>query len=114
MSVTHSPVRLSTLTDRVSIRSESGGAKLAYDQRDDWQRKAHDHRVTLTYKRRRYSFDWWQGQAVTDKPTAAECLEALLSEASADEQTFEEWAGELGYDTDSRKAERTHHDCQRV
>jgi hypothetical protein len=114
MNATHSPAKLATLAQRVRIRADYGAARLTYDQRDEWQRKAHDYRVTLTHQRRRYSFDWWQGQAVTREPTAADCLEALLSDASSADQNFESWCADYGYDTDSRKAERTYRACQGV
>jgi hypothetical protein len=41
-------------------------------------------------------------------------LESLLSEASTVEDTgsFEEWADEMGYDADSRTAERSYIVCR--
>ena len=49
------------------------------------------------------------GPALTDEPDAADVLNCLASDASGYENagSFEEWAGEYGYDTDSRSAERT-------
>lgn len=49
-----------------------------------------------------------QGSAHTKPPTIAEVLDCLASDSSGIENSrdFEEWAGEYGYDTDSRKAER--------
>ena len=45
-------------------------------------------------------------------PDGADILWCLLSDASAlDCGTFEEWASDLGYDTDSRKAEKTYRAC---
>lgn len=44
------------------------------------------------------------------EPTAAEVLECLRSDAFYGEHnTFEEFCYELGYDPDSRKAEKTYH-----
>lgn len=40
------------------------------------------------------------------EPTAAEVLECLASDASGADQSFKDWAGDYGYDIDSRKAER--------
>jgi hypothetical protein len=44
------------------------------------------------------------------EPTLEEVLDCLASDAAGydNAQSFEDWAGELGYDTDSRKAERTY------
>lgn len=49
------------------------------------------------------------GPAHTDEPDIGNVLDALTSDASGFENapTFEDWAGEYGYDTDSRKAEKT-------
>lgn len=47
-----------------------------------------------------------KGQA----PTAANVLDCLASDAAGFENagSFEDWCGEYGYDSDSRKAERTY------
>jgi len=44
-------------------------------------------------------------------PSMADVLYCLLSDAEACGLPFEEWAGNLGFDTDSRKAERIYHEC---
>lgn len=47
-----------------------------------------------------------QGSAHKKAPKLAEVLYCLALDASG-VQSFEDWASEFGYDTDSRKAERT-------
>lgn len=49
------------------------------------------------------------GVGIDRGPTVGDVLESLASDASGAENasSFEDWAGEYGYDTDSRKAERT-------
>lgn len=48
----------------------------------------------------------------TEPPKLDGVLESLSSDWSAvDGASFEEWAGDLGYDTDSRKAERIYRVC---
>lgn len=44
-------------------------------------------------------------------PTAIDVLNACLSDASAIDLTFENWCSELGFDPDSRKAERIYNQC---
>lgn len=44
-------------------------------------------------------------------PTAASVLYCLLSDAAAIDQSFDDWAGDFGYDTDSRKALATYEAC---
>jgi hypothetical protein len=55
-----------------------------------------------------------QGSAHKKKPTLAEVLDCLASDARGIENArlFEDWANEYGYDTDSRKAEKTYRICQ--
>jgi hypothetical protein len=47
-----------------------------------------------------------QGSAHTKPPTCADVLDCLASDASSVENCrgFEDWCGDLGYDSDSRKA----------
>jgi len=44
-------------------------------------------------------------------PQADNVLDSLSLDARANEQTFEDWAGDFCYDTDSREAERIYHAC---
>jgi len=55
-----------------------------------------------------------QGSAHKEPPTAADVLDCLAMDAAGVENAkdFEDWASEYGYDTDSRKAERTYKICQ--
>lgn len=51
-------------------------------------------------------------KALAKAPTAADVLSCLCSDArSADRTTFEDWCSDLGYDTDSRKAEKIYLAC---
>lgn len=47
-------------------------------------------------------------------PDAADVVHCLLMDASGTDETFEEWAGNLGYDPDSRKAEGIFKACRDV
>lgn len=55
-----------------------------------------------------------QGSSHTEPPTATDVLDCLALDASSVENasSFEEWAEEFGYDTDSRKAEKTYVICK--
>jgi hypothetical protein len=50
------------------------------------------------------------------KPQLANVLHSLMldGEAFFNAQSFEDWAGEFGYDQDSRKAEATYRECDRI
>lgn len=48
------------------------------------------------------------------KPIECDIIYCLLSDMSGTDQPFEEWASELGYDTDSRSAEEIYHACVKI
>ena len=101
---------LSQLAKSVKCSSEYG-AKLAWDKQDDWQQKANGYSVTLRYRGRQMTVDFWMGTGLNGEPQADSVLSSLLLDSSAIDQTFEDWCGEFGYDTDSRKAEKTYKAC---
>lgn len=96
------------------VRFSFDGAKLDWAKQSEWQQEATGYRCTLKYKGRQYSFDFWQGPAISRDPDAAGCLDCLLSDAQGGRQSFEDFCGEFGYDTDSRSAEQTHKACEKV
>ena len=56
------------------------------------------------------------GSGLSGEPKLADVLDCLASDASGVENCagkFDDWCGEYGYDTDSRKAERTFNICKR-
>ena len=61
----------------------------------------------------------WQSPSMAPRvklpsPTLEDVLYSLLTDAEAGGRTFEDWAGDFGYDTDSRKAEAMFRECQDV
>jgi len=113
MQTTEITTTLKTLAARVRLQVQYEPVT-PWGQQDEWQQKATGYRCRMLYKGRSYSFDFWQGSAHKDDPTAEGCLECLLSDANCAENTFEDFCSELGYDTDSRKAEATFKACKIV
>lgn len=66
--------------------------------------------VTLKAGRFSMRVPFSQGSAHTKEPTTADVLDCLASDAASIEnsRSFEEWAGYMGYDADSRKAHKTY------
>jgi len=79
----------------------------------DWPSDAHPYKVVLRYHGRQLTVPFFTGSGWTREPSASDVLECLVSDASSVDcaQSFEEWASDLGYDTDSRKAEETYKNC---
>lgn len=68
------------------------------------------HRQTADGRPKRMTITFSKGIGLTGEPTATEVLECLIMDANTLKYSpwFEDWAGDLGYDTDSRQAERTY------
>lgn len=74
-----------------------------YHFADDKQRRD-IYKITLSRNGKRYSFNFGQSIAGADEiPTAYDVLSCLQK---YDIGSFEDFCGEFGYDTDSRKAEK--------
>lgn len=80
---------------------------------DDWRRQANPWRITLGIKgtRRTMTVNYWTGSAITTDPTAADVLSSMLSDGSAEGQSFEEWADDFGYDVDSVTVRKIYNAC---
>lgn len=76
----------------------------------------HPYTVRLRFQRRSLTTSFFMGSALTREPTAADVLSSLLLDATSVENagSFEEWARDLGYDPDSRKAEKIYRACERT
>lgn len=74
-----------------------------------------DHwRVTLSYRGRRMATTYHMGIGYHGaEPTLADVVYSLASDASAADtaRDFADFCADFGYDTDSRKAERTYRAC---
>ena len=65
-------------------------------------------KVTLRHGSKRMTVPFSQGSAHTKPPTAMDVLGNLASDASGADESFEAWASNYGYDSDSRKAKKTY------
>jgi len=79
--------------------------------REDWHKDMHPYTVVLRYKGRRLTTSFYTGSGWTKDPTIMDVLSSLALDASSTDQCFENWADDLGYSTDSRKAETTYKAC---
>jgi len=82
---------------------------------DDMPKGSAHWRVTLRFGRSRMSFHYSQGPAVVEEPEVADLLDCCAMDAACYEnaRNFEDFCAELGYDTDSRRAERVYKVCGR-
>jgi hypothetical protein len=85
------------------------GPTSATEQSSDgswWNHNA--YKLRLSYDGRTMTVPWKAGFGITGPPTADDVMESLALDAAGFDNTrsFEDWADDYGYDTDSRKAER--------
>lgn len=92
-------------TDRVEPRSEEDR---------DWDRRASHWSVTIWCRGKKLTTNYSMGAAHKGEPDLASVLDSLRSDSDADGQTFEDWASNLGWDTDSRKAEACFKACKKT
>jgi hypothetical protein len=66
-------------------------------------------------QRRQMTVFFSMGLAHCREPEASEVLDCLTSDSASVENCsgFEDWASDLGYDPDSRKAEKVYRACER-
>jgi hypothetical protein len=91
--------------NQVTIQSHMVGSNPHMSDMPDGS--AH-YQVRLNYQRRQMTLHFSHGPAICADPTAEGVLECLLSDLSGADENFQDWADGLGYDTDSRKAEKTY------
>lgn len=103
-------------SERVTLEIISGPEYV--EDAEGWEHHAYTVRLSrgeLGVNHRTIDVPWRQGLGITDDPTAAVVLEALLMDAAGIENArgFEDWATEYGYDPDSRKAEHIYNAATR-
>lgn len=96
------------------VLSATGNANMkpadgASREEQRWYREAKHYKITLLFGERSLKVPFSCGSAC-DKPDAATVLDCLCSDATCPD-TFDDFCSEYGYDTDSRRAERTFKAC---
>lgn len=83
---------------------------------DEWARSATHFRCVLRFEGRRLTTPFSQGSAHTSAPEVGTVLDSLAVDATSAlvASDFEDWCSDLGYDADSRTAERTFRACERT
>ena len=79
---------------------------------DDWQKTANPWTVILKNGKKRLTVPFFTGQGLTSEPSADSVLWCIVSDANLGEYDFNWFCDTLGYDSDSRTAEKIHRECQ--
>jgi len=80
----------------------------------DW-RDANHYKVRLIRGKKQLTTYFSQGYGIPGEPDAEGVLNCLFSDSISVENcaSFEDWCSDLGYDSDSRKAERIFKVCEK-
>lgn len=107
---------MKTNFNEFTITAEYTGSKPADwgNGRENWNH----HRITVYSSRtnKRTGFDFWasiMNPHVDSRADVLSAFECFVSDALAGRDSFEDFCAEFGYDTDSRRAERTWKACKR-
>lgn len=96
---------------RILIDSKFIGDEAAKFNKDNYNK----HKVRIRHNNHTLTFNYW-GSIMNPEITTNEenifALYCFLSDAVSGKMSFEDFCEEFGYDTDSRKAERTHKQCE--
>lgn len=93
--------------NKLGIKIQSEYASSNPNMADDkW--KANHYKVVMHRGKKQMTIYYSKSLALSGEPEADEVLDSMASDAAGFENArdFEDWCGEYGYDTDSRKAER--------
>lgn len=102
------------ILDRLGVGMSATRISDRPDDLSDWGADARHWVFTITRGEHEYTGFYTQGSAHTRSPDLTDVLSCLLSDAQYAEYDFEEFCGDMGYDTDSRRAERIHDACEQA
>jgi hypothetical protein len=93
--------------NRIKFTAEEIGSRA--DGSEGWIGGSRHWRCKFRCGRKSMTVEYSQGPAIERDPTASDVLDCIASDVGGikSARSFEEWASDLGYDTDSRKAEQT-------
>lgn len=101
---------------KVIVNAQYGVNESVANKMSDWQQNSTAYTVTVKYSGKQMTLPFFMGSALTHDPSENDVLPCLVSDYQAVQhaESFEEFADEFGYDVDSRTAEATYKQCQKI
>ena len=91
------------LNERGSLQFKAIKIPARTDTFEDWKDASH-YLCTFTWLGKSFSIQYSMGSAHKKSPNIEDVFNCILLDVSALDQSFEDWASDFGYDSDSRKA----------
>jgi hypothetical protein len=85
----------------------------AEDYKDEWKKTANKYKVRISYNKKSMTLTFYTGRGWKRDLNLEDILGIILLEASYYGYSFEDFAREIGYDPDSRKAEKIYKKIQK-
>lgn len=101
---------LKSLCQNVKMSVDYSSKECPFDKGDSFNA----WKIQLRYKGRKMTIDFFTGPALGEPRDVSEIMDCVLSDSQAGEMDFSEFCSEFGYDEDSRMAEKTWKDCQKI
>lgn len=97
-----------------AVRMSAAQVDATAEDSKTWSAGSTHWRCNFACDGRRMSVAYHMGSAHKGAPGMWDVLRCLFSDAESAGESFESWAGDMGYDTDSRKAENTWKACRSI
>ena len=83
------------------------------DYKDEWKQTANKYKARITYNKKSMALPYFTGCSWQREPDLEDILGTLLTDAAYYDYSFYDFAREMGYDLDSRKAEKIYKEIQK-
>ncbi len=82
------------------------------DYKDEWKRTANKYKARITYNKKSMTTKFYTGRGWERNPELEDILGSILQDTIYLDYGFDDFANEMGYDTDSRKAKKIYKEIQ--
>ena len=83
------------------------------DYKDEWKKTANKYKARIIYNKKSMTISFYTGNGWKKDPELEDILGSILQDITYLDYGFEDFASELGYDPDSRKAEKIYKEVQK-
>ncbi len=83
------------------------------DYKDEWKKTANKYKARIIYNKKSMTIIYYTGSGWKKDPELEDILGSILQDTTYLDYGFEDFANEMGYDSDSRTAEKIYKDIQK-
>ena len=83
------------------------------DYKDEWKKTSNKYKARIKYNKKSMTIIYYTGSGWKKDPVLEDILGSILQDATYLDYGFEDFASAMGYDPDSRKAEKIYKEIQK-